>query len=223
MLPRAKISLLSSIRIVVMFITFLMLAIHALDSEQSEPASSSPSSEEMTNGEVVRKAQAGDEASFNTLYHSYSTQIYRHLLRMVGNHEDASDLVTETFLKAWRGLSSLDNVLRFRSWLFSIATHTALDFLRQRRVSENSLDCLSEDPIDGNAAKFVGRLEERELVRLALQQVSPKPRACLLLQLEGFKLTEIAELVGLGKNSAGMYVSIAREQFRQAYKRLENL
>ena len=55
------------------------------------------------------------------------------------------------------------------------------------------------------------------------QPVHPKFRACLLLQLEGFDQQEIAQLLGLSKNSVATYVSVAREQFRRAYHRLEHL
>lgn len=223
MIPRAKISLPLAMKILALLITFPILGASALGSKQSESTSSPSSTGETRMDEVVRKAQSGDEASFNTLYQSYYAQIYRHLLRLVGNHEEASDLAVETFLKAWRGLPGLDDVLRFRSWLFSIATHTGLDFLRKRKGSISSWECLSEDHLDENAVRFTSHLEERELVELALQEVAPKPLACLLLQLEGFSLAEIAELMGLEKNSAGTYVSIARNQFRKAYNRLANL
>jgi len=65
-------------------------------------------------------------------------------------------------------------------------------------------------------------MEERELIKQALKQVAPKPRACLLLQIEGFSKSEIAIFVGLRPKSVGTYVSIARVQFRQAYNQLKN-
>jgi RNA polymerase sigma-70 factor, ECF subfamily len=179
-----------------------------------------PSTEQIVS--VVKKAQAGDEASFNTLYQLYYAQIFRYLLRMSGNHEEASDLAVETFLKAWRGLSGLNDVLRFRNWLFSIALHTALDFQRQRRaIVSSSWERLGEGHLDENATTFISRLEEKELVELALQQVAPKLRACLLLQIEGFSQAEIAGQVGLHEKSVDTYVNKARKQFRQAYSRLK--
>lgn len=170
----------------------------------------------------VRKAQEGDESSFNSLYHWYYAQIYRHLFRLVGNPEDASDLVQETFARAWRGLPGIYDGRRFRGWLYKIATNAALDHLRQKKRRQALWGDTSEEAIEEPAARFEGRVEKRDLVRLALEQIAPKPRACLLLQLEGFSQAEIATFVGLRKKSVGTYVSIAREQFRQAYHRLEN-
>jgi RNA polymerase sigma-70 factor, ECF subfamily len=140
----------------------------------------------------------------------------------VGNPEDASDLATETFVKAWRGVPGILDGRRFSSWLYSIATHTALDYLRRRKRDQTSISDQDKKLSDEYTFGFESRIEEQELVRLALEHVAPKPRACLLLQLEGFSQAEISALVGLQRKSVGTYVSMAREQFRRAYHRLED-
>ena len=198
----------------------LLLATGTLHNGQDEPPPMSPNGDE-TSLDVVRKAQAGDESSFTTLYHWYYTRIYYYLLRMVGNHEDASDLAAETFTKAWRALPGILDGRRFSSWLYSIATHMAIDFLRRQKKDQALWDSLDENPNHEHTVRFEDWVEEEELVRLALMQVAPKPRACLLLQLEGFTQAEIAKLVGLRKKSVGTYVCTAREQFRRAYHQLQ--
>jgi len=198
----------------------LLSAAGVFNPEQSKPTSLESAAGEGSLLEAVRKARAGDKEAFNSLYRWYYPQIYRHLYRMVGNPEDASELAAEAFLKAWCGLPGLHDELRFRSWLFSIATHKALDFFRQRRDHQSSWDSLGEDLTDQKAEALERRVEQDELIGLALKQVAPKPLACLLLQLEGFSHAEIARLVGLGPKSVGTYVSMAREQFRQAYHQL---
>lgn len=204
--------------IVLPLLVVLLLAVTALDTGQGEP----PPEGEETILDAVRKAQAGDETSFTTLYHCYHRRIYYYLLRMVGNPEDASDLAAETFAKAWQRIPGILDGRRFSGWLYSIATRTALDHLRRRKRDQTFWGIADEDSIDEYTGRFESRIEEQELVQLALAQVAPKPRACLLLQLEGFSLAEIARLVGLQRKSVGTYVSIAREQFRQAYRRLKS-
>jgi RNA polymerase sigma-70 factor, ECF subfamily len=200
-----------------------LLAAAALDNEQGGP----PPLPELPEKDAaildaVRRAQAGDETSFTILYHSYHRRIYYYLLRMVGNPEDASDLAAETFVKAWRGIPGILDGRRFSAWLYSIATRAALDYLRRQKRGQALWGDPDEEPGDEHTFSFESRIEEQELVRLALEQVAPKPRACLLLQLEGFSQAEIADLVGLQRKSVGTYVSMAREQFRRAYRRLRN-
>lgn len=209
---------------VVIFIVVLLLTMPGiLTPEQSRSASAGLSlMDEETLLEEVKKARAGDKEAFNTLYQRHYSQIYKHLYRMVGNPEDASDLAAEVFLKAWCVLPDLHDELRFRSWLFSIATRKALDFFRRHRGHQSSWECLGEDITDPKAGALELHVEQNELIGLALKQVAPKPLACLLLQIEGFSHAEIAEQVGLGAKSVGTYVSMAREQFRQAYHQIDH-
>ena len=180
----------------------------------------SPPSNELTIV-IVKLARQGDADAFTTLYKWYYTDIYKHLVRIVENEQDATDLAQETFFKAWKGLSGLYDGRMFRNWLYSIATHTALDHLQRKRFRKPFWEHSKEDDIYEPIEELKNRVEERELVELALQQIAPKPRASLLLRLEGFNQGEIAEMMGLHRKSVGTYVSIAREQFHRAYYRLE--
>jgi RNA polymerase sigma-70 factor, ECF subfamily len=207
--------------IVLSLLIVLLLVAGILDMGQAELPPEPPEGDE-TILDAVKKAQAGDESSFATLYQWYYTRIHHYLLRMVGNPEDASDLAAETFAKAWQRISGILDGRRFRSWLYSIATRTALDHLRRRKRDQALWGNLDEDPSDEQTPSFESGIEERELIRLALAKVAPKPRACLLLQIEGFSQEEIARQVSLQKKSVGTYVSMAREQFRRAYRQLKN-
>jgi len=211
-------SFLAPAKRIALSIFLVLLAVWTVDAGQTEP----PPDEGSIPG-IVKKAQNGDDLSFDALYRSYYTQIYAYLVRLVGNHEDASDLAQETFTRAWRSLPGVHDGQRFRSWLYRIATNAALDHLRRQKRSRRFWEHQGQEAIDEHIVRLEGRVEEQELVQLALQHVTPKLRACLVLQLEGFSQQEIAQLMGLSRKSVGTYVSIAREQFRQAYSRLENL
>jgi RNA polymerase sigma-70 factor, ECF subfamily len=199
------------------FLLFLMVSVS--DSDSDEPSSAS---DEETTLKTVKMAQAGDEASFTTLYNSYYTEINRYLIRLVGNHEDAADLAAVTFTRTWRQLPGLHEGRHFRGWLYSIATNAAFDHLRSKKKRHflwgNSVD----ETIEEGAARFEDRVEVEEIVRHALKRVAPKPRACLVLYLEGFSRADIALFLGLHEKSVGTYLSTARTQFYQAYHQLRN-
>jgi RNA polymerase sigma factor (sigma-70 family) len=85
-------------------------------------------------GELVAAALAGDEQAFAHLVERCRAPLQLHCYRMLGSLQDAEDLVQETFLRAWRRLSTFQGRSTFRTWLYRIATNACLDFLdRQQR------------------------------------------------------------------------------------------
>lgn len=212
-------SLSAAKRIIQIYLFFLILVAYTLDANPPEA-----SDDHILN--IVKRAREGDDDSFATLFELYYLPICRHLYRMVGNEEDASDLAAEAFTRAWYRLPRIHDEKNFRGWLYKIATNVALDFIRgkstQKRGSQPAVS-LSEDYANEHAARFEDQVEEQELLKLALEEVAPKPRACFLLYEEGLSQEEIAEIMGMRKKSVGTYISIAREQFRKAYNRLKNL
>ena len=196
---------------------FLVLILYAIDTD-------SPETDEYII-HLVKRAKEGDDGAFASLFALYYPSIWRHLCRMVGNEEDASDLAAETFIKAWYQLPRIRDERRFRAWLYKIATNTALDYKREKHSQKHAdqrAESLQEDYVDENTTGFEEQVEEQELTRLALEQVAPRPRACYLLYYqEGFSHVEIAELMGLKVKSVGTYISMARDQFRRAYNNLK--
>lgn len=173
--------------------------------------------------QVVRDAQAGNLSAFNTLYQHYNGRICTFLARMVGNDEEGRDLAQETFIKVWRALAQVQDETQFDTWLYRIATNTAIDHLR-RRKSRWPLWKNSDDETEYmSMAGPEGQVEEAEIVKLALAQLSPQYRACLLLQhVVGLTQREIAKSLNLSEKSISIYINRGCEQFRQAYERLTN-
>jgi len=166
--------------------------------------------------EVVEHAQSGDESAFNILFQYYNAQICRYLARMVGDDEEGRDLAQETFLKAWRALPQMSERSQFDAWLYRIATNTAFDHLRRRKFrwplwKNHARD---EEPECMSTAGPEEQIEEAEHIKLALAQLSPQYRACLLLQLvAGFTQREIAVSLNLSEKSVSIYVKRGCEQF----------
>jgi RNA polymerase sigma-70 factor, ECF subfamily len=212
-------SLSAAKRIILTFFFFLVLMAFTLEANPPEA-----SDEHILS--IVKRAKEGDDDSFATLFEMYYLPIWRHLYRMVGNEEDARDLAAEAFTRAWYRLPRIHEEKNFRQWLYKIATNVALDFLREKRAQKRGPQpavSLSEDCANVHTARFEDQVEDQELIKLALEEVAPKPRACFLLYEEGLSQEEIAEIMGMRKKSIATYISIAREQFRKAYNRLKNL
>src|ERR1043165_6978228 len=89
---------------------------------------------EVTDADLVRRTLAGKTASYNGLWQRYQRQVYNLAYRMLGNAEDAGDLVQDTFLRAYGALSSFRQDASFLTWLYKIASNLCIDQLRSRKA-----------------------------------------------------------------------------------------
>ena len=81
-------------------------------------------------------------AAFSAIVERYSEQIYRHIRRMVFSHEDANDLVQETFIKAWTNIDKFRGESQIQTWLYRIAINETLTFIGKNHGNTISIDTL---------------------------------------------------------------------------------
>src|SRR5258708_3264817 len=79
------------------------------------------------------RARAGDREAFGRLVRRHQQRVYSTALHILGNHGDADDVAQETFVRAYRGLSTFDGRADFFTWLYRITVNTALNALRGDR------------------------------------------------------------------------------------------
>lgn len=175
--------------------------------------------------QVVEFARAGNCYAFTVLVRHFELEIHGYLAGLVGNVQEADDLTQETMLKVWQKLPTLQDVAHFKPWLYRIARNLAYDYLRRQRkrptTSLQSLQDLQRDDLGPIVPDFSERVEEAELLHLALKELPQKYRDCLLLQSIGeFSQQEVADLLGISKGSVSVYASKARRQLRNVLQRL---
>ncbi|MGE2715902.1 sigma-70 family RNA polymerase sigma factor [Mycolicibacterium litorale] len=164
----------------------------------------------------------------------YRRELLAHCYRMTGSLHDAEDLVQETYLRAWKSYKGFQGRSSVRTWLYRIATNTALTALdgRARRPLPSGLGTPSSDPVDdiharaevpwleplpdeaGDPSSIVG---SRESVRLAfiaaLQHLSPRQRAVLVLrEVLQWKAAEVADALGTSTAAVNSLLQRARAQ-----------
>jgi RNA polymerase sigma-70 factor (ECF subfamily) len=164
---------------------------------------------------LVARIRAGDEDAFELLVGRYQAPLFRYLRGLVGDQEQARDLLQETFLRAYRSIGSLEDAGLLRSWLYRIAHNQAYSALRRRRLI--SWLPLSFGQQVGTPAPDRSAIEAAQ-VEAALARVPVQQRAPLLLHLVGgFSYAEVAELLQVSEGTVRMRISRGRAAFRAAY------
>jgi RNA polymerase sigma-70 factor, ECF subfamily len=152
--------------------------------------------------EIARGLRERDVALLQMLVEEYQDRLVRYLVYVLGRRDGVDDVVQETWLRVMERGGSYDGRSRFEPWLFTVARHLAIDFLRRRR--EVSLDAEEDGravvaaPVSEGLSPFAlaARTEDAERLAAALQGLQAITREALVLRfLEEMSLQEIAVVV----------------------------
>lgn len=157
--------------------------------------------------DLLRRAQAGDEAAFGVIMRTHHERTFRLAFAIVHHEADARDICQEVWLTVWKQLATFRGESRFTTWLHPIVTRRSLDHLRKRRRwfdrflpfgSDNDSVAAMPEPADASARDHAEGNETVARVRAALASLPPKHRAVLALrEMEGLSYEEIAQATGV--------------------------
>jgi RNA polymerase sigma-70 factor (ECF subfamily) len=158
--------------------------------------------------ECVARIQSGDLDLFEELMNRYGQRVYRTLIGILRNPDEARDAMQDTFLKAFQHLSGFEGRSKFSTWLLSIATNTGLDRLRRRRPIESldesspheeglrprQVQAWKDDP-----EQLYSQAERRALIEHGVMALPVKYRVVVMLRdIEQLSAEEAAAALGLG-------------------------
>lgn len=185
------------------------------------------SAERALDHDLVRRAQAGEEAAFASLVQRHERRALRVARNLIPSDEDARDLTQEAFLRVFRHLERFDFQYAFSTWLHRIVTNLAIDYLRKRRPvaalggggeDEPSLELADEDA--PQPAACLEREETRSEVLAVLDTLAPHFKSVMVLrELEGLGCPEIAEIVGATHVTVRWRLHRARKLFLEEWER----
>jgi RNA polymerase sigma-70 factor, ECF subfamily len=170
---------------------------------------------------MSRRSDDAHEQAFGLLFEEFSAPIFNYVLRMVADRDRAADITQDTFIKAYRKLGTVNEASSRKSWLYRIATNTAIDEMRRRR---------NVRPMGADEPTYVNRPDQRpgpeaqvmnstldERVQRALMGLRPNHRQCLLLSdLEDMSAQQIGEVMGLSYGAVRTLLCRARGEMRRA-------
>ncbi len=174
----------------------------------------------------LQALKAGDRAEFSRLVDLYSGSLFRLALRILGDPQDAEDVLQETFLKAYRALPSFEGRSSLSTWLYRIVTNEALMVIRRGKPDLLWADEEEENSEAISPSLFVdwGALPEQELLShevkqfldQAVQQLSANLRIVFLLRdVAGLSVKETAEQLGLSEVAVKTRLLRARLRLRE--------
>ncbi len=160
--------------------------------------------------ELVEKAVRGDADAFLELMEMNSLSMYKTARGILKNDNDVSDAIQDTILTSFEKIHKLKNPQYFKTWLIRILINECNQILRHYK----KVNTIEEVPETPRQDKTLAEFEFKEM----LEQVDEKYRVILVLYYEqGFKISEIAELLELNENTVKTRLARAREQIRSAY------
>ena len=172
---------------------------------------------------LIHRAQNGDEGAFAALMRSYHAFVCAIVIGIVDNSHDAEEVVQDTFLSAYRGLTQLKDSAKFKSWLAEIARNRARNWLRKQRGDTVSIDEVGEHLLqtEDSPDERLTRQEQRELIRRIMETLPQKDREIArAFYLEGASYNELTNRHGLSDKAISFRLSRAR---RHLSKRLQSL
>jgi RNA polymerase sigma-70 factor (ECF subfamily) len=172
---------------------------------------------------LLCRVAEGDEASFSRLYERYGHSVYNYILRLLHDEAAAENLVQDSFVAVWEGAARFSGQSKARTWLFQIAHHRAVDWLRReaRRdaVEDAGSATLGSDGLahgdDPETLAF--RATDALGVKRALDTLSPAHRAVVELTFfMGFSYQEIALILDCPVGTVKSRMSWARTYLAEA-------
>ncbi|MBN1338837.1 MAG: RNA polymerase sigma factor [Bacteroidales bacterium] len=154
---------------------------------------------------------------FSLLVRKYQERVYRHIRRMVILHEDADDLVQETFVKVWKNLAGFRNESGLFTWIYRIATNETLTFLKQKRR-------FLFEPLISSKVKMIRALKDdnfyngtevEQKLQLALLDLPEKQRIVFNLRYyDEMPYDQMSELLGTSEGAL-------KASYHHAVKKIE--
>lgn len=175
---------------------------------------------------LAKLASKGDRTAFEQLVELYKEKIYYLAFRMLGNRQEAEDIIQETFIRVYKNLHKYDQTQKFSTWIYRIATNLCIDRLRKRKASYS----LDAEMSDGDGLDGYDRIESQEItpekqllitetqtqIRDAIDKLPEKYKSVVVLRyLHDMSLQEISDILHMPITTIKTRIHRGREFLRR--------
>ncbi len=174
--------------------------------------------------QLMLRVREGDEGSFALLLNQHRRPVAHFLFRMVQNQAVSEELAQEVFLRVYRSRASYEPTAKFTTWLYRIATHVALNSIRDRK-HERGQESLEEEVVEGvgrQIADLQPNVEHRMVrdarlqeVRKAIDELPEKQKAAVLMhKYQELGYDQISKALGISESALKSVLFRAYETLR---------
>ena len=171
--------------------------------------------------ELLDAVQAEEEWALAELVRRKSKPLVQHVFRILGDREDARDVVQLTFVRVWEHRSRFDRRWSVNTWVYRIASNLAIDLLRSRQSRQRQLEPvrrhffeLGEVRQRGELARLGRKEVDQILAELAADLTEKQRQVFLLRELSGLSSKEVAAVVGCRESTVRNHLFTARKRLR---------
>ena len=174
--------------------------------------------------QLIHRVLSGDDAAFNTLIEKHQKGIHALVWRKVGDFHYAEEITQDTFLRAYKKLSTLKNPHQFAGWLYVIANRLCLNWIRKQKPAMQSLDAMSVKEIEKlSYEKYISEQRETQthehryaIIKKLLAQLPESERTVVTLYYLGEMTTkEISKFLGVSINTITSRLQRGRRRLQE--------
>ncbi|HOK18137.1 MAG TPA: RNA polymerase sigma factor [Caldisericia bacterium] len=170
---------------------------------------------DVPDSKIIKEVKKGDKEMFGLLVEKYSDRVFSYFIRFLGDRDEALNLTSEVFFKAFKGIKNFDENKEFFPWLIKIARNEGINFMRKNKVYEElETDKFTEE----------NYFERDVMLEDALKKLNENDREILLLfYQQDLSYDEIANILNISLENVKVRIFRAKEKLRKLlYKEVGN-
>lgn len=183
--------------------------------------------------DIIARCRKGDVDAFEVLVRTYQGRMFNIACRIIGDADDAAEVVQDTFVAAYRNLHAFEQRSRFSTWLYAITVNMSRNKLsqvmaRKARETHSLDDPPTHDPVRGSREpassepsaldQLTGK-EQQAMIQRCLNRLEPEFREVIVLRdVQGFAYAEIGTMLGLADGTVKSRLFRARESVKTCLK-----
>ncbi len=177
---------------------------------------------------LLRYAIKGDVESFEKLIERYQSKAYNIALRMIGNEEDAKDVIQDAFIKIYRSLHKFRGDSSFYTWIYRIVTNTCYDFIKKQNKRNNNTISLTnyQNSLEGEVEDIKDERHQPDIIMDSkedsthildcLHRLSYDHKTVIILRdIQGFSYDEIAQILNCSEGTVKSRINRARISLKE--------